>query len=307
MKTTVIKNGDGISSLEQKLFQHEILPPDEMIALVVRAQSGDQSAIDAVISHNMKFILSLAAPIKRKHPDCSFTVMDLVQEGVIGMQEKAIPKFDPSRGIQFNSYAGVWVRQAMLKVTGGTEGYTIYVPHHAKFRVIQRRKIIEDLRHALGRDPTDDEISRELPAQRKFKLDMILSTASFRVLSLETPLIGQENRTLGDTISDASPVPFEALEIADNENKLSLLVEIVNEMQISQMQKTVFFMRQGLDSYSIHTLTEIAERFDITREGVRQIVWRIQRRITRKPSILSRLGLSEMLLPESVRLVVPRC
>jgi RNA polymerase primary sigma factor len=226
-----------------------------------------QAAREHLILANLRLVFSVA----KKYVGRGVQLMDLIQEGHIGLM-RATKKFDYRRGFKFSTYATWWIRQAITRALAD-QGRTIRLPVHMGERISKMYRTRHQLTQDLGRDPTVQELAKELkvPPERVRKM----MHYSRRTLSLELPVGDEDEANLGDFIEDTTlPAPEEHV-------GQELLQENVQEVleQLPARETRVLRLRFGLWGERVHTLNEAGEKLGITRERVRQIQARALRRL----------------------------
>lgn len=260
-------------------LHHNVLPDEVITDLILRAQKGDINARDMVVKHNMKLVVSIA---NRVYARSNLSIkrnldpMDLIQEGICGLL-RAIEKFELEKkaGSAFSTYAGQWIKEYMLSLIFDQKE-TIRIPRNVQERRSKIRKIISELKQSLGREPTEDEIVDEANIQRVVRPRHILQLPPLYIVSTDDPLGNESETTVGDMIPDDSKnVSSEKLEIEISE----IVFQMVNELNINQNKKEIFFMYFGTS----HTSKTVGEHFNVSRQWVDQVCGMVIRKIYKKP------------------------
>ncbi len=253
-------SNDSIQMYLREIGKVPLLKPEEEIALAKAKEKGDVEAEKKLILANLRLVVSIA----KKFVGKSLTLLDLIQEGNIGLF-RAVEKFDYRKGYKFSTYATWWIKQAITRALAD-QSRTIRIPVHMvetinKFTQIQRR-LLQD----LGRDPLPEEIASEMN-ESVDKIRHIIKISQDTV-SLETSIGDDEDdSTLEHFIEDIKNVS------PDQAAALELLKEYVREIikELSPREQKILEMRFGLVDGVSHTLEEVGREFDVTRERIRQI------------------------------------
>jgi RNA polymerase primary sigma factor len=264
----------GINKL-LRLFREEIGLDSQGLRKTLRAISKGKKisnqAKKELITANLRLVVSIA----KKYNNFGLQFLDLVQEGNMGLIT-AVDKFEYKRGYKFSTYAHWWIRQGITRAIAD-QARTIRIPVHMNEIINKLNRVSRNLVQEKGREPTCEEIAKkmELPVYKVHKI-MKISQVPF---SLETPIGQEENSHLGDFIEDkVIPSP------PDTVIQINLREKIEEALgNHTPREATILRMRFGLGDGNEHTLEEVGQQFDVTRERIRQIEEKALRKL-RQPS-----------------------
>ncbi len=262
---------DPVRMYLREIGKVPLLTPQQEVELAKRVENGESEAKQKIVDANLRLVVSIA----KKYIGRGMLFLDLIQEGNLGLI-RAVEKFDYRKGFKFSTYATWWIRQAITRAIAD-QARTIRVPVHMVETINKMVRISRQLVQRQGREPTDEEIAKEMEIEEG-KVEDIRRIAQLPV-SLETPIGEEEDSQLGDFIEDRDlPSPEESA-------AGHLLREQIESMldALSDREREVLYFRFGLEDGRSYTLEEVGKRFGVTRERIRQIEAKALRKL-RHPS-----------------------
>jgi RNA polymerase primary sigma factor len=245
----------------------ELITAEEEVELARKIKNGDQIALEKLTKANLRFVVSVA----KQYQNQGLNLPDLINEGNLGLM-KAAQRFDETRGFKFISYAVWWIRQSILQALA-EQSRIVRLPLNKISTINRISKAYSQLEQNLQREPKPDEVAKFLDITESEVKDSIRNSS--RHISMDASLNQDEDNNMYDVLkSEDSPTPDKELLYESLKLEINRLIST-----IPQREADVLKLYFGLDSKHPHTLEEIGEKFDLTRERVRQIKEKAIRRL----------------------------
>jgi RNA polymerase primary sigma factor len=260
---------DALQLFLNEAARYQLLTAEQEVELAKGIERGDEQAKERMINANLRLVVSIA----KRYQGHELSLLDLIQEGVIGLI-RAVEKFDYRKGFKFSTYATWWIRQAVQRGVAN-KSRTIRLPVHIVEREARIARAERELTARLGRTPTQDEVARH--AKLPLKQLREVKAAARTVTSLDRPLGEDEGTSLGELLPSPDEPAEEELEVSLRFDALHKALE-----QLPEREQQVLAYRFGLgaDDQPL-SLEEIGRRLGITRERVRQIERRALEQLAR--------------------------
>ena len=251
--------GDSIKLYLQQISDIPLLSFAEEQELAARIATGDKEAANILVEHNLRLVVSVA----KKYMGCGLSLLDLIQEGNIGLI-KAAEKYDAAKGFRFSTYATWWIRQTISRALSD-QSRAIRIPANVAELSGKIKRVTGMLTQKLGRTPTEEEIAKELDIEvDKVKVAIDMSQA---VSSLDVAVGDDDDTTIGDLQPDRNAEnPFTKMVIEANRE----IIETVFST-LSDREAKVLRLRFGMDIDEPRTLEQVGKELGVTRERIRQI------------------------------------
>jgi RNA polymerase primary sigma factor len=266
-KSITNRETESLDKYLQDIGKEGLITADEEVQLAQKIKSGDKTALEKLVKANLRFVVSVA----KQYQNQGLSLPDLINEGNLGLI-KAAQRFDETRGFKFISYAVWWIRQSILQALA-EQSRIVRLPLNQVGSLNKIAKEISKLEQNLGRKPTEEEIAEalEIPKDKIAKTLKLMS----RHVSMDAPLVKGEEGTMIDVlVNDDSP----------NADTFLMRESLANEISrslstLTEKEREVIRLFYGLGMNHGLTLEEIGDKFDLTRERVRQIREKAIRRL----------------------------
>jgi RNA polymerase primary sigma factor len=249
----------GIRIYLREIGQTSLLTVKQEIELAKRIKRGDEEARSLMIRANLRLVVKIAHDYAR----FGLPLLDLISEGNIGLM-KAVMRFDPKKGGKLSTYAAWWIKQSIKRALAN-QSKTIRLPAHLVDKISRMRRTQQALMQKTGREPTDEELARDLKVPPATVSQW--KTLSLRPTSLDAPIGDDNSGDFGEIIGDErGRTPYDDINDRQLREEIEELLDALNKRE-----RDILKYRYGLRGAKIETLEVVGRRFDITRERVRQI------------------------------------
>jgi RNA polymerase primary sigma factor len=258
------EDGRGVIDDSLKIYLKEIgtyplLTAEQELSLAERVAHGDLHARQQLIEANLRLVVSIA----KRHSNQGLPLLDLIQEGNIGLM-RAAQKFDYRRGFRFSTYATWWIRQAISRAIA-EHSRTIHIPVHVVELIYKIKRIARRMYQEQGIEALPEQLAAEVGLSKDRVIELL--NISEQPVSLDAPMADDEQYRLADAIEDTSmavPVDQVAQQIQRTHIERAMTI-------LTPRERTIIDMRYGLKDGHYHTLDEVSAIFQLTRERIRQI------------------------------------
>ncbi len=236
-----------------------LLTQEEEVETARKVLTGDVDARNKMIRSNLRLVISIA----KRYVNLGIPLSDLIEEGNIGLM-RSVDKFDPEKGYRFSTYAAWWIKQGVSRAIID-QGKMIRVPVYMNEEIVRYKKAVEALTHKLGRKPQYGEVAKKMA----ISVDKVreLDQAITKMTSLDAPIGEDGDGQVHDIIEDENlSMPNEQVENFLNKERARNILD-----ELPEREREIISMRYGIPDGEPHTLAEIAEKMNISRERVRQL------------------------------------
>ena len=261
------RESQSLDKYLQEIGKVDLLTPDEEVELAKRIREGDQLALEKLTKANLRFVVSVA----KQYQNQGLSLGDLINEGNLGLI-KAAQRFDETRGFKFISYAVWWIRQSILQALA-EQSRIVRLPLNRVGSLNKISKTFSELEQKFEREPSPDELAEVLEVSTSEVVDTL--KISGRHVSMDAPFVQGEENSLLDVLENDGEVTPDSELMND-----SLRKEVQRALStLTQREADVITLYFGLNGEHSMTLEEIGEKFNLTRERVRQIKEKAIRRL----------------------------
>lgn len=279
-KSITNRENDSLDKYLQEIGHEELLTVEEEVELAQRIRKGDRKALEKLTKSNLRFVVSVA----KQYQNQGLSLQDLINEGNVGLI-KAAEKFDETRGFKFISYAVWWIRQSILQAIA-EQSRIVRLPLNQVGSVNKINKVLNKFEQENERRPSINELAEKIDLPEEKIEDAMKVTGKH--ISVDAPFIDGEESNLLDTMTSSdTPTADNELVLESLRNEIARALQFLNERERNVIE--AFF---GINQQEM-TLEEIADKYSLTRERVRQIKEKAIRRLrnnTKNKMLKSYLG-----------------
>lgn len=257
--TTEVVVFDGVKAYLKSIENHPRLTAEQERELSTKILAGDHNAVNQLVESNLLLVVSIA----KRYYGCGLPLLDLIQEGNIGLI-KAAEKYDGSKGFRFSTYATYWVRQAISRALS-EQARTIRIPANMLDLLSKVKKASSILSQELSRDPSDDEIAKYLEIDIE-KVQTVMDMAQ-ATTSLDLSVDDEGETTLGDLLADNS-VESPIAKLIREANS-AIVASVFSSLE--KREAEILRMRFGIDIEKPMTLEEVGAHYGLSKEYIRQL------------------------------------
>lgn len=266
-------------SLEKYLndiSKYDVLTPEEELRLFQRFRSGDEQALDIIVRHNLRFVVS----VSKQYQHTGMALTDLINEGNIGLI-KAAQRFDETKGFKFISYAVWWIRQSILQAVN-EKSDKIRIPLNLRANILEVVNKREEFIQKEEREPSIEELAKVTG----FTIAMVRKSLEYnlRCSSLDAPLTDDSETALSGVLTDTN-IPQPDYDMAVKESRQIEVEQLLKTLKPRQAE--IIAMYFGINGKKPMSLEDISDRIGVSRERVRQIKERSLRRLRRNAQALA--------------------
>ena len=268
----IFTSDNNLKNYLKEIGKYKLLTYEEEVKYSKEFAEGNEEAKQKLVESNLRLVISIA----KKHVNRGLSLLDLIQEGNIGLM-KAVEKFEYKRGFKFSTYATWWIRQSITRAIAD-QGKTIRIPVHMNEAINKVKREIRNLEQETGKTPSAKELAKKLKMPI-YKIEEVLEVIQEPV-SLETPVGNEEDGELIDMIKDDTFIsPYKATENIFLKEKIEEAFQ-----KLTPREREVLKYRFGLNDGPQKTLEDVGKIFNVTRERIRQIEVKAIRKL-RHPSV----------------------
>lgn len=258
-KNITAREAASLDKYFHEIAKEPLLTAEDEIQLAIKIRNGDTAALERLVKSNLRFVVSVA----KQYQNQGLSLGDLINEGNVGLM-KAARRFDETRGFKFISYAVWWIRQSILQALA-EQSRIVRLPLNRVGTLNRIGRAFSHLEQEFEREPSSEELARELEMDVEDIADILKVTG--KPMSMDAPINQSDENSLHDIlINDELPSPDDELMTESLKEEIKRALNVLNERE-----KEVLKLYFGIDTDQPLTLEEIGEKFNLTRERVRQI------------------------------------